>query len=340
MNTTERHRALYRLLASTIEYRGYSIVTPSLQLLVAADEVYNAVLRRFSFEESWLSKEDARQLVLSLKIYEGNFEHSIKELNKREEDVKVDLYSNATDPKQVSRNRSILKMVREKLSDTIHKKYLYDSVTARGYASEIKAQYLLSNTVYKDGRKVWDSYEKADYAVLNEIMGYVYRMSPSLEDIREIARTDPWRSYWTADKTNPIGKPVIEWTDNQRALVAYSRLYDSIYESGECPADEIIEDNDMLDGWMIKMRRERDSEKNKKNIENTLGKNLQNSKELFIVANTQEHADKINAMNDEVAQRIKQQRAAVVQQQGEAKDIQFSDVQVELLNKGQHNARV
>lgn len=72
-------------------------------------------------------------------------------------------------------------------------------------------------------------------------------------------------------------------------------MYDSIAESPESPSDEIILDDDMLDGWLIIQRRERELRTKQKAAEDVISnEKIANSDEVFIVAKSEEDIQKLN----------------------------------------------
>ena len=82
-------------------------------------------------------------------------------------------------------------------------------------------------------------------------------------EIRELARSEPWKSIWSSSKNEGVlfGKRAIELSEEQKHLIMWSTMYDSIGESPDSPSDKIIADDDMLDGWLILQRREREHNK-------------------------------------------------------------------------------
>ena len=155
--------------------------------------------------------------------------------------------------------------------------------------------------------------------------------------IREIAKTEPWRSLWILSESKVFelfankGK---ELTPDQRNLLIWSRMYDNIHESMDCPPDEVIEDDDMLDGWLLIQKKKREQEQVQNEVANkTSNSKISNSDEIFVMAGTQEDANKINSSNSFHNQQIKKQRMQIVQQQGEAKDLDFPDQQLKMRQK-------
>ena len=76
-------------------------------------------------------------------------------------------------------------------------------------------------------------------------------------EYRDLARNEPWRSYWNIAKSSVFGIPVIDFSEEQKTLCVWSKVYDNVYESSECPPENCINDDDYLDSWFIIQRRKR-----------------------------------------------------------------------------------
>lgn len=200
------------------------------------------------------------------------------------------------------------------------------SIRLSGYASFVKHYYLLSRSIYLGDKRV-----ENDFPILNRVSNFLIGNAVTGEQFRELARTDPWRGYWSICKENVFGKCPTQLTEDQRILSGFSRMYDSIYESCDVPQDEIIDCDDALDGWMIKQKRERLKSQNSKIIEKMTG-NVKGD-EVFLIAKNKQHAKKINEMNDTSARIIKRQRESLVKRKGLAVDMEFADKQLEMAAK-------
>lgn len=147
-----------------------------------------------------------------------------------------------------------------------------------------------------------------------------------ISSIRELARTDPWRTYWNSGDIVFNG-PVCDWTDEQRLLVNFSKMYDNIYSNPDKPNSMIINDDDLLDGWL--MDQQQNDEYNRKG-----GGDIKNqhpgANEVFVVAKSEEDIHQINQMNDMNAKVIKKQRQAVINKQGTASDLDFHDTKLDM----------
>ena len=106
----------------------------------------------------------------------------------------------------------------------------------------------------------------------------------------------------------------------------WSGLYDSVYESPEAPAEEIVKDDDLLDGWLIDQRRKSERDKKKQKAEGILGKNS-DADDVFVMAHNREDALEVESMNDDVATMIKKERQAAKENaDGLIKDVDLPDV--------------
>ena len=159
----------------------------------------------------------------------------------------------------------------------------------------------------------------------------------SEKQTREIARNDPWRSVWMLRDSNSyklLANEGRELSVDQKNLLVWSRMYDNIQESMDCPDEDVIEDDDLLDGWFIVQRKKRESEKAESDFDNsTKNDKIKNSQEIFMVPSSQKEAEKIEALNNINAKMVKRQRIAVTKQQGGAKASEFPDAKLDMQQK-------
>jgi hypothetical protein len=91
-----------------------------------------------------------------------------------------------------------------------------------------------------EGKKVFEKnfYEEQNYSLLEKAIVGFTECKVSEKKLREIARTNPWRSYWGASKEDVFGLAAADMTGNQRTLLMYSRMYDNANEHPDSPDDE------------------------------------------------------------------------------------------------------
>ena len=199
-----------------------------------------------------------------------------------------------------------------------------------GYASAQKQEFILLYTVLLNKKKFLEGFG-INATVLDRILTLIYNKSISGQNYRIIARSDAWREYWRAAKNRPF--PQFDYfTDEQIHLLNFTYMYDSIYNSPECPEDVVIEDDDMLDGWMIQQKREMEEQKTEKRSDKFADK-LGGAQEVFMPAHSLEDRRRINDMNPTNVKMIKKQRQQAIEQHGVLRDGQLPDRKIENQNQ-------
>ena len=110
-------------------------------------------------------------------------------------------------------------------------------------------------------------------------------------------------------------------------------MYDNVYESTECPPEEVINDDDVLDGWFIKQRKDREEAKQEKSTDHHFGNHKgKGRQELFVMARNQDEVNAIFNQNDASAKNILQTRKQVIQNADgkEVKEQEMPDVRRDL----------
>jgi hypothetical protein len=109
-------------------------------------------------------------------------------------------------------------------------------------------------------------------------------------------------------------------------------MYDRIYENVECPPDFVIEDDDMLDGWMLDQKQKMENLKKEKTGDELLSKH-KNAKEVFVVSNKEDAENIFNLNSTDSSRIIKQRTKAIINSKDGIDECQLPDVQRELLMK-------
>lgn len=93
----------------------------------------------------------------------------------------------------------------------------------------------------------------------------------------------------------------------------WSQTYDNIHESLECPSEDVIDDDDLLDGWFIIQKRKRIRESKEKEIDaSTKNEKIKSAQELFIIPREgQKHSSIYELNSRESAMRLQQRSAAI-----------------------------
>ena len=313
-------------------HKSYKIVSPSQYIRRNAQEIYNKTLHENRFGE-WITDADALKILTYHSLCTKEIDDNIKAMDKQIEDLKVTLYESLFLPNRFDESKKMLDMVKNKYSQMYALRHSLDYLTLRGYAEMVRRQYIVFMTLYNydTNKKIWDAWEDIDTRLLENIVSELASNSISIEDLREVARTDPWKNYWYISNCSPFRQPLEELTDEQKTVCIFSHMYDNALKHPESPTDDVMNDDDLFDGWLIKKRREREKEQMNQHVDKQLGgRKHADAHEVFIMAKDVDAAKKIEAMNDIQAKMVKKQRGAILQKKGTAVDNDFMDVKLDL----------
>jgi hypothetical protein len=252
-----------------------------------------------------------------------------KGLNKDLEHLRVEIFNARNNQSMKEKIRTYLRKGEQQLNEHLHKKNIYQENTCEGLALLEKSLELIRRCTYV-GSELYD-FESVD---IREIWHLFYNNTCSDNQIRDIAKSEPWRSIWILRDSNSyelFSNNGRELSVDQKNLLVWSRMYDNINESPDCPGDDVIDDDDMLDGWFILQRKKRDKEKLESELDNTINHpKLQNASEVFLMAKTDEDAERIDTINDLTGKMVKRERLSVIKQKGSAEQLDFQDERLKL----------
>lgn len=281
---------------------------------VYEDKLKEAELRGVNSNEKMVSE------LASIGHWTVNEQAELDTIPKRLENLKVQLYQSYFKYKGRDPIRKQLERMKKQYVKLLNKRDSLKKESAEGIGTLFKNKHLIcSNVTDEHLNPLWKSgeYLKQD-AKLIDILVQKYMVNRvDDDDLRELSRTEPWRTLWSVAKAEGslFGIPAIMLTAEQKNLVMWSRIYDNVFESPDCPPDEVIEEDDMLDGWLITQSRKRDDER--KSAHSFGGdKKGPAGQEVFLFADSEEDAERIKNMNDPQGQMIMKQKMASLQKAG------------------------
>ena len=311
-------------------HRGkkYKLVYPNISIKYEAELYADTEYESNKFND-WISDEDILFTLVDLGLWTMDGDNHHKNLEKQMEDLKIELYKNFLNPTKLKNIRKSLENCKKNYNRQYEARHSLDHITATGYSNFLKNQYILIHSLYDiNNNKLFNDLEDADQGFLNDISFIINNNNIEVSDFRYIARNDTWRNYWSANKDNIFGRATIDWTDEQKTLVVLTKMYDSAYEHPECPPDNVFEDDDMFDGWMILQKRENEKNKSKNRTEKMFDKKLGKAQEVFVMAGSKEEAKNIYDLNDANSQHIiKERNAVILSSKNDIADSRLPDVQ-------------
>jgi hypothetical protein len=257
----------------------------------------------------------------------------IKEATDNLDKWKLGLYRDFFMEKKRKQIKKEISSIRNKLDNFLTLKHCFDYLTLDGYANMVKTQFITAMSICDINKKpcfMPSDFFDINYSLIDKALRHINEHRLSHETLRELARTEPWRSIFAARKEDVFGISPADMSEDQRIILLYSRMYESISNHPETPPDEIIEDDDALDGWMIENRKNAEREKHKRDVESKLGGKHKDATEVYLPASSKEEVKRIEDLNDVQAKMTKVQREAVLKKQGKVKEANLPDVKQEL----------
>lgn len=325
---------LFRIMTGkvfvNIEDKKYTIVSPDAEILYDACKIYEQEMYKNRFSE-FLTDQQCILILVKRGLCSRDILTNMGVIDDRIEELKLQLYDNRANLHEMKKLRKMMQQVKEKQNEMHNIRYKLHHLTLHGYVEMIKKQYILYRTLYNDNNtKVWNNFSDINMRLLENVLSEYMLGMANADQIRYIARNEPWRSYWNINKSNPFNtKYDVCLTDEQRTLMMFSKMYDSIYEHPNRPEDMVINDDDLCDGWMIRQRKDIEEEKKGQKKSKTTDK-LKKADEVFIMAENIEDARSVESLNDTEARIIKKQRENIIKQSGKAVDANFQDRRLQI----------
>jgi len=322
---------IYRIINGKYSIRfnryAYIIKQPSLKIRAEASIIYDDIMRSNRFQH-WVSIEECHKRLVFSGVLRPDFVIFAKKLEQKLENYKIELYESFTNVKKQKRIRVWINNIHKQIRTLDNIKHSLRSFTLEGFADMVKYEHIFTHLLY-DAEEEMVPKSRVSEDLLTRILN---TSMLSQKEYRKVARSNNWRTY---HKTAATPFPDFKYlTDEQQQLLSYCNMYDNIYQNPECPPDDIIEDDDMLDGWMLLQKREAEKAEQEERGNSVANKHA-NAQDIFVMAESDEDRAKIDDMNSSQSRMIKQQREGKLKNQGEVKGGEFHDQKLKLFNESQ-----
>jgi hypothetical protein len=313
--------------------------TPTPIAKMYAERAYKDALEKCMYA-GIMDSEEKKQLMIRTGQWNPIEDADFEKLPEEIENLKVDLYNAYFNYKHRDAIKKNLDKKKKRFHHLALKKDRYETVTAQGYASVIRQKYLIcGGTKTLDMKPYWDglSFLFDNSHFIDALITKYVNERITDDIIRELSHSEPWRTIWSVGKTesNIFGIPSTELTESQRNLMLWSRIYDSVYESIDCPPEEVIEDNDMLDGWLIVQHRKRQKERKEQHGK----KRGSGAQEEFVIVENPEDVARVEAMNSPQAKLVKAQRLGVLNKHGKLSEQYMPDSKMKIREQAHNQTR-
>lgn len=312
----------------------FTLVSPTRPQRYEAQELFAERLDEAS-AEGLFSEEELYDHLVESGAWDEESDGLLSSLPKEIEEFKFKLYKANFRSNERAVVRKALRAAEARVAELEGRRHAQDHLSRLGFAALARSRYLLGACLLaRDGSPAcagdpgsWPS------ELLEEAAAAHAALRLGERDYRELARGEPWRSLWGCRRGDGdlFGVPAADYTDEQRAIVSFACLYDDVRQHPECPADDVVADDDLLDGWLIDQRRRRaDAGTDPDGL--VTNERIRNSQEVFFVADTREDADRIMAMNNEHARAVARGRFRVIAERGSLSEADMPDTKRNLAN--------
>ena len=329
---------LYRIINGyytiSIDDVVYKIVFPNIAIKQASHHLYLKTIEEQKYDtNAWIADSHIEHLLNIYNIWNPDLEKQLNQLVKDLEKAKIELYKNFSNSEVKRSIKDLILNINNNINEYYNKKHYFDYLTLEYYAQNIKNQYLITNMVYDiEGNRIFkdDNFENINYLFLEKILYEIHKNTLDTITIKKIVRTDLWKSYWNVSKEKIFPGTVKDWTDEQRSLINFSKVLDSIREHMEAPAEEIMDDDDALDGWILYQNHKNDTERKKKQISDKFGLDKKQAGEVFLFTNNNEEKEEIYSLNDTQTNKDIKDMINITQKQGKVNWTELPHIQREI----------
>jgi hypothetical protein len=289
-----------------------------------ACEVYNNAYQQ-AYVDGMMDEHEITEWMESNGLWSKADDNISEKFKKDLEKLKVEIYNARNNSDLREKIRLYIRAGEKQFAHHLSRKNLYYQNTIEGFATTEKVGWIIKNTTYHKDKPYDFSQIDLTYVVDEWQSSFL-----SDNQSRELARNEPWKSLWVIKNNANIklfnNPEDSELTYNQKNLIIWSQMYDNIQESPDCPTKEVIDDDDVLDGWFIIQAKKREQEKFEQELNNnTKNDKIKNASEVFMVAKNEKDAMKINESNSIHSQSIKKQREAMIKRRGAVAQHDFPD---------------
>ena len=176
MEKKEAETLLYQIMSGHVvvhvEGKTYYVHSPTISQKRRAAEIHQEAYEDTAYD-IWTTDFVNKRLLISLGQISKEIDENFKEIDKRIEDLKVELFESVFNSKKRDEIRLMLNKVKSKTAEMYANRHQYDAMTREGYAEIIKMQAMIAMTMKDEqGRPIYAEEEilQASFSLLDKII--------------------------------------------------------------------------------------------------------------------------------------------------------------------------
>lgn len=295
-------KVLYRLLLGYyyiyIDNEEYKIIYPSLDIKYRAELLYDKIIEDNKFDKRLLTEKEIAAYLKVNDIWKPSDEEILEKSKKLLDDTKIDLFLNYSNEKNRLELKKRLNSISNDMNRLLNNKNSMNYMGIKDHAVSTKNEFIIMHTIYdKNNELVFNNPNKDtyEYQKLQKFIREILENALDISILRTLAKSELWRSFACAIDTS---RDLHTINDDYRYFIGLFRMYDNVRQHPECPSEEIIDDDDALDGWFMYQNKKTEKEKKKNAILNKVRGNTKNAGEVFVITDDVKEAKDIYELND------------------------------------------
>lgn len=298
--------------------------------LLNIQEVYEEVYEN-ALSHDILTSDDLLKYMYDQGLWTTQEQEELDLLPNKLENSKLEYYNSYLNFKKRDALKKHILETKNRLYLLLGKRHRFDHITCEGVATHSREIHFIGCATRNNRDElVWPNFSflQIPQSLLSTLLHIYTDSLLDEESIRLFVRSNLWRAHWSIRKELIFTTDCI-YSEEQKHVLSWSRVYDSVYESTDCPPEDVLNDDDMLDGWLICQQRKRaasDEERRKEVVGSKYGA----ANEVFIMAGSHEDAKRIDGLNSTNAKIVKKQRMDLLQKKGSVSEEQFLDSKIQI----------
>jgi hypothetical protein len=326
-----------RRVFGVIDYNGQSVevcfTDPTLPILAQSDFVYKKALERIRAETDIFTIEESYDILRKRGQWTDVLEEEMEILKKDVDTLTTNLNNLRFNKSATRAAKRKIEQKEKRINELFFTKNQLRGSTAEFIAEKSRKRFIISKIATAQYPELLDSQLFKDALIVY----YFEESGISESTLRELARTDPWRLYWTTSKdtgTSLFPHSAIEMSDLQYALVYWTRVYDFAFNSMNRPPDDVINDDSKFDSWYKSEAKRIEAETKQNAAEDILGGHSKGygHQEIFLPADS-EGAKEVYELNDLQSKIRVKQREKAIREKKEVSEINLPDVKQDLMTR-------
>jgi hypothetical protein len=326
-------KVLNRIIQGRLRLRLGDLVLfieePCKDIIERSFDIYEDA-RKTAFYSGVYIKQEVLEILLEHDMWTPLDDKEADRLEKEIENLKVEAFQSFVQKSKLAAIKRSIRNKERQITKLKFKKHQFDHVTCSGLANFARKCWIIQNTTKTE---LGESYDFKEISI-SSLLEIVADQEIQVETFRKIARTQPFRGMWNLSKKTGdlFGGSAIDVDKNKLALISYAQMYDSVYENPESPKEEVIEDDDCLDGWFIQQRRKHEKDKKQSQIESMISnEKVANSDEIFLMASNKEDIENIYSLNDiQSRSKVRNRQSQIESEDKQISFTEFHDVKQDL----------